>query len=306
MLLAFANLAFGNGPYQRTKDGRTLVWNNYPKPGDEATWSGSRDGEGYAHGFGTLTWYTIEPTETGSGEPALYARYWGHMERGKFNGPVNVHSRGKTDHAIFVDGVRMTRWVTGPAPYRANAHWRAIVQRSEIRAERSEIANRPAAPAVPETPAEGPVSAEAEKAQGPSSKSTITESSQPLALNLPKRGSAVTSPRRATTAGEPRIGIDNSLRLLVWPPRSLHMRSSLTANVRLTKQDVLNLADAIARSRGYDPAEYEHSDPQYDPAYRTWSIIYDQTPVDGTAGIGKHFSVAVSDETKATALVAGE
>ena len=55
LLVLFANVAFGDGTYQRTKNGRTLVWNDHPKPGDEATWWGDRDREGYARGFGTLT-----------------------------------------------------------------------------------------------------------------------------------------------------------------------------------------------------------------------------------------------------------
>jgi hypothetical protein len=115
-LLVFANVAFGDGTYQRTKDGKTLVWNNHPKPGDEAKWSGDRDREGYASGFGTLTWYTALERETGSAKSALYARYWGNMVRGKLNGPVNSHSKGKTNYAIFADGVRTTRWAAGPAP----------------------------------------------------------------------------------------------------------------------------------------------------------------------------------------------
>lgn len=115
-LLVFANVAYGDGTYQRTKNGKTLVWNNDPKPGDEATWSGDRDREGYASGFGTLIWYRAQKSETGSDKSALYMRYWGNMVRGKFNGPVNAHSNGKTDHAIFVDGVQTTRWAAGPAP----------------------------------------------------------------------------------------------------------------------------------------------------------------------------------------------
>jgi len=54
----FAGAAFGEGTYQRTKDGKTMVWNNDPTPGDAATWFGDRDGEGYATKVGTLTWYT--------------------------------------------------------------------------------------------------------------------------------------------------------------------------------------------------------------------------------------------------------
>jgi hypothetical protein len=115
-LLVFANAAFGDGTYQRTKNGKTLVWNNDPKPGDEAKWSGDRDREDYASGFGTLTWYRPQKSETDSAKSALYMRYWGNMVRGKFSGPVNAHSKGKTDHAIFVDGVQTTRWAAGPAP----------------------------------------------------------------------------------------------------------------------------------------------------------------------------------------------
>ena len=56
LLVVFANGAFAGGNYQRTKDGKTFVWNNHPKPGDAATWSGKRDKDGYATGSGTLTW----------------------------------------------------------------------------------------------------------------------------------------------------------------------------------------------------------------------------------------------------------
>jgi hypothetical protein len=115
-LLVSANAAFGGGTYQRTKDGKTLVWNNDPKPGDEATWVGDRDREDYASGFGTLTWYRAQKSGTGSANSVLYTRYWGNMVRGKFNGPVNAHWEGKTDHATFTDGVQTTRWAAGPAP----------------------------------------------------------------------------------------------------------------------------------------------------------------------------------------------
>jgi hypothetical protein len=296
-----ANIAFGTGIYQRTRNARTLVWNNYPKPGDEATWSGYRDSDGYAHGFGTLTWYTVQQGEPESAGPVLYARYWGHMVRGKFNGPVNVHSRGKTNYAIFVDGVRKTRWAAGPAPYRAETQWHAIARRLKIRSEQSEISSEPAGQAVGETPAEGPSSAE--EPQGPTSQSARTESSQRLVFNLPKRTAGVTSLPPAPTEGKPRIGIDDSLRLLVWPPRSLRMALSPRARLHLAKKEVLGLADALARSRGYNLAEYETSEPYYDPAYQTWSLTYDQRPVGGKPGTAKCFSVAVSDKTKAIALV---
>jgi hypothetical protein len=187
------DVARGEGTYQRTKNGRTFVWNNHAKPGDEATWSGGRDREGYARGFGTLIWYT---KETGSAKPALFARYWGRMIRGKFNGPVNVHSKKRTHYAIFDDGARTTRWSTGTAPLGASAKWRIAIARRRIISE-------------PESPAEGPASAQDElRRGGPSraggSSSTWNESIQDL-----------------RTERWPMIDIDDSLRLLAWPPRSL-------------------------------------------------------------------------------------
>ncbi len=137
LLPVFAGVAFGQGTYQHAKDGKTIVWNNDPKPGDAAAWFGDRDIEGYATGFGTLSWYTAQQQE----KSTLYARYFGRMVRGKFDGPVNVHSKGKTDHAIFVDGQRTTRWAAGRAPSRS-------------------VAQQPTKPAKPEriaeAPAEGP------------------------------------------------------------------------------------------------------------------------------------------------------
>ena len=250
-LLVFANVALGEGTYQRTRNGKTFVWNNHPKFGDEATWLGGRDRERYARGFGTLTWYT---KESRFARPTLYARYWGNMVRGKFDGPVNAHSKRKTLHAIFADGARTTRWAAGPAPSRAGVQQRAAIARQYI---------------GPEPPAQGP-------------------------------------------SRWPEPGIDDSLQLLVWPPRSLRMRSAGTksappfANARLTKEEVVDVADTVARAHGYDLTEYERPEPQYDSADQTWSLSYDQKPVDGTAEIGKHFSVAVGDKTKRTVLVAGK
>ena len=93
-LLLFANGAYADGTYQRTKNHKTLVWNGDPKPGDTASWSGGRDKEGYASGFGTLTWYTPRQSpSTGadvqSGKLIVFGSYFGDMVRGKFE-TVNV------------------------------------------------------------------------------------------------------------------------------------------------------------------------------------------------------------------------
>ncbi|MEY2395745.1 MAG: hypothetical protein QOF94_2090, partial [Acidobacteriaceae bacterium] len=112
LLLILAGGALAAGEYQSTKNGKTMVWNSAPKAGDVATWNGDRDREGYASGFGTLTWYTAKSGTKAS----VYGIYYGNMVRGKFEGPVNVHVKTKTAHAIFTDGVRTSRWVGGPAP----------------------------------------------------------------------------------------------------------------------------------------------------------------------------------------------
>jgi ketosteroid isomerase-like protein len=103
-LLLFASVAYGAGSYQRTRDGQTFVWNDSPEPGEEATWSGERDKDGFATGPGILTWYKVEPTiVTGSNildtrrYVVVIGLYSGKMVRGKFKGAVTyVDANGKT------------------------------------------------------------------------------------------------------------------------------------------------------------------------------------------------------------------
>ena len=112
-LLLFGSVAYGAGSYQRTRDG-TIVWNDSPKGGVEATWSGKRDKNGFAVGSGTLTWYRVTPTIiTGSLIPdtrryaVVTSRYSGKMVHGKFKGAVTyVDADGKAVQATFVNGVR--------------------------------------------------------------------------------------------------------------------------------------------------------------------------------------------------------
>jgi hypothetical protein len=124
-LLLFANAAYGGGTFQRTKDGQTFVWNNAPRSGDQATWSGKRDAQGYATGYGTLTWYSKakRTVVTGSNIPSaqgrsvVVSRYSGKMVRGKLDGPVvNVDANGKTFRGTFVNGTKASDWGTGPTP----------------------------------------------------------------------------------------------------------------------------------------------------------------------------------------------
>ncbi|PYK30593.1 MAG: hypothetical protein DME57_06480 [Verrucomicrobia bacterium] len=191
-MVAVVDLASATGEYQPTRDGKTLVWNNAPKPDDEATWSGRRDRDGFAQGFGTLVWYS---KEAGIKKPQLFARYWGNMTRGKFSGPVNVHSKKKTHHAIFADGARVTPWTPGPARSRMNAQQLALIeQHSATAAQEPE----------PEAPAAGPTEQIAESGEQDSERAESV---------LDIRGER-----------SPKIDIDESLRILVFPPRSLRVR----------------------------------------------------------------------------------
>jgi len=126
-LLLFANGAYGDGVYQHTRDRRTLIWNNYPRRDDEPTWSGERDSNGFATGYGTLTWYRVQrAVVTGSNIPSskgrtvgavVINRYSGKMVRGRFDGPVvNVDASGKMFHGTFVKGTKANDWVAGPLP----------------------------------------------------------------------------------------------------------------------------------------------------------------------------------------------
>jgi hypothetical protein len=143
-VLLLATVAYG-GAFQRTKDGKTLVWNNAPEPGDIATWSGKQDANGYATGYGTVTWYRADlKMSVGSNLPSpgqrlLIGRYSGQMVRGKFEGAVvNVDANGKTFHGTFAKGRKTNDWTSGPA----SANQQLQQKKPETK--------------IAETPAEGP------------------------------------------------------------------------------------------------------------------------------------------------------
>ena len=150
-----------------------------------------------------------------------------------------------------------------------------------------------------DNPAEGPLSAEAEKAQSPSSKSATAESSPPSTLDA--------QPASNETP------VDNSLRTLTGPPSSLHVRtppetnppaqistppiaavSSPTAGAKLTAVQAMDIADIEARTKGYDLGEYQLPKAEYNAASDTWSVAY----VARDAGkAAKKLSVTIQDKT---------
>jgi hypothetical protein len=128
LLLASVAFALGaTGEYTQTRDGKTTVWNGNPKAGESASWAGSRDKDGYATGFGTITWYNADGTES--------AVYYGNMVNGKLEGPVNAHVGRRTAHAYFADGTRETAWARGAAPSKMNVPEGLIAKRRKAESE---------------------------------------------------------------------------------------------------------------------------------------------------------------------------
>lgn len=312
LLSSAVAVALADGNYQRTKDGKTVVWNDNPRPGDAAAWSGDRDRDGYAAGFGTLTWYSIgngtEPKQT------LYAYYFGNMVRGKFHGPVNGHSKGVTNHALFIDGKRTGRWAAGPVP-----SWR-------VPARTNEIAEPEEPKAIPEiTPAEfhpPPPSyavANAQRRPVPNYEALREHSPSAGAVpDVPAEGPSSPDKRPVAPPVEtkpPKLDIDNSLRSLTGPPAGLRPSSerasgernqagSGLANQHLDKPEVIDLATAEARKHGYDLSRYSRSEPEFDSIDHTWSLAYEVKAKEAETKSPRRFTIAIDDKTKRIAIVA--
>jgi len=176
-LLVFASSAFGQGEYQQTRNSKTMFWNWTPKSGETSSWAGDRDKENYASGFGDLTWYDAKGK--------VYAFYYGNMVHGKFEGPVNVHSNGRTAHAYFADGGRVTGWARGPAPSRMNVPEQAITARRKAEAENVAAQKRLTAP-TPE-PAKKPKSEPQRKPEDRDQRSEVSNLEKPAPVAVKKK-----------------------------------------------------------------------------------------------------------------------
>src|SRR6266480_1278198 len=172
-LLLFASVAYGAGSYQPTRDGKALVWNDSPKRGEEVTWSGRRDRNGFAAGSGTLTWYQVEPTiVTGSNIPnarryaVVISRRSGKMVEGKFEGAVTyVDANGKRLQGSLVNG--------GKRPAKRNF---------SPAAQETPTAVQQTASVAPEQTA---TQTSEQQARQPDAQSTIAPMPTPLALPTP-------------------------------------------------------------------------------------------------------------------------
>lgn len=241
-LLLFASVAYGTGSYQRTRDGKTLVWNDSPKRDEEATWSGKRDKNGFAAGSGTLTWYKVTPIfVTGSILPDTrrYAvvtnRYSGKMVKGKFNGAVTyVGANGKKLPATFVKGGKKP--VNRPpqnqrSPRKKETRARSPAVTATPTAEQTPMPTprqtatptpeRPPAPARP-TPTPAP-----EQSPSPAAQETPTAVPQQTATPAPEQTVTRTSKQQARQPDAQSTIVpiptppDDSLRSLTAPPLAL-------------------------------------------------------------------------------------
>jgi len=72
---------------------------------------------------------------------------------------------------------------------------------------------------------------------------------------------------------------------------------------RLTKAEVIRLADAEARRKGYDLREFKRPEAHFNYTEKddTWWVFYDGK----VAAIGNHFSVTIEDKTKKLWLIPG-
>jgi hypothetical protein len=216
-LSAAIGLAAGN--YQRTKDGKVIVWNGDPRPGDAAQWFGGRDGDGYAAGIGTLVWYT------GKGE--VYASYHGKMVRGKLDGPIDSRSAGKLAHAVFVNGERTTRWAAGSAAKAALASAQTISPAPKTPPENQ---------ASPSTPSSGGSADEnnGTAAAKPDAIATLPATAQPPPTAIPERQTVATTEKKEQQT--PRAAAETSHAADADQPAPSDSRTGRTAKVEADHQ----------------------------------------------------------------------
>ena len=317
-LLFLANGAFADeGTYQRTKDGKTLVWNNYPLTGETAEWSGQQDKEGYASGYGSVTWYKIARSNFTFSKPhsVVSGRFSGKMVKGKLEGDVvredtgggslirwNTTTSDRTTHAIFVGGNRTSDWVTGPArraSKMATAPEQPGNENPELAAALKAPSQAPVASPVPRQSAKQTVSAPAKETAPPISNSLRSVAAPPSSLQTDRPVNA--APPSSLQTDPP---VNASPEPSVAPATTTSLSS--TDRPQLTTREVIELADSVARANSIDLSRYQNPQAQYAAEDDAWSVSYDQKSAGGTPEPGRNFIVTVGDKTKRTSIGPGK
>jgi hypothetical protein len=126
------------------------------------------------------------------------------------------------------------------------------------------------------------------------------------------------------TSAKAQAEAEDSLRELVGPPNSLRMppppqpapKPSVasiaptpappppapTAHPDLAAAEAIDLADAEARTHGYNLGEYKAPQANYSAEEDAWTVSYMQKGADRASADSKHFSVSVDDKTKRTSI----
>jgi hypothetical protein len=311
-LLALASSASGDGLYQRTKDKKNLVWNNFPEPGETVMWSGGRDKEGYASGEGTVTWYSagLSGIRLPFFKSAVATRYSGKMVRGKLDGPVITVKANREFHGTFVNGNKVSDWVPGPGPSRTGttspsppgiASRTATADQPRKEPVRQEAVVEPPAEGLMPTPvpAQPPVKSDSESVREGSGATSPTNQDVVKSSPTAKRNETTASAPAATkTSGDSTrsiIGAPSSLRTRdAGEPSSQAPAASPSGSPVLTLSAVIQLADAKVRTEGYRLDDYWLPRVHYVPENDSWSLLYEQKSGDTT----KSLDVSVEDKTK--------
>ena len=242
--LIFVSGAYAGGTYQRTDDHKkALVWNNGPKPGDIATWSGDRDANGYATGPGTLQWFRVGPGVLNRKRTPI-SSYSGTMLHGKFNGGVMTVDHGKAYHATFADGQKKGQWIAGPLITKAKSAESVTSTEAASEAPSTEKVSkektqtRVAKETTADVPAEGPASAQDELRRGEpanvptsSSKATNEESSSETAEKVSQPLIAQTSAEEPDQSPTPREPVTRKSALAPGPVRAIE-RPTRTVTIK--------------------------------------------------------------------------
>jgi hypothetical protein len=315
LILLLSNRAFAEGAYQRTDDRKKpIVWNNDPRPGDAADAKVSEETE-------------PEPPTEGPDETSAEVNGQTSAVSGSTvnNGQSTADAAGisnqpstpliaqvsEADESATPRQQPVTkRTALAPGAVRAierpGRQFEKKVEKPKDTAQKAKKAAKTeetkAEPTTvdqeSESPAEGPISARAEKTQVPKPKSTEQEPSQ--LSTLTSQPSADESP------------VDDSIRTLTGPPSSLHTKpepvttpapeslptipaaTSSSVAPKLNAVQAMDIADIEARTRGYDLGEYQLPKAEYNTATDTWSVSYIGREGDKKA---KHLSVIVQDNS---------
>jgi hypothetical protein len=332
LVLASGSLSAA-GEYQQARDGKTMVWNATPKSGDTASWSGGRDEDNYATGFGHLAWYDASGKEQGV--------FYGNMVRGKFEGAVNMHSNGRTMHAYYANGGRVTAWARGRAPANMRVPEGAVAERrkSEEEAAKEELAKatepeptpvtnkakpvtepiaktEPSPQPLSERPPRGPGSYHKETAEKPAivaAKKTESLRVEPPVLHEQisetrdqksevSATSSSTPPAKETQADlsvNALAGPLSSLRTGAIPESSPENQAPSPTPKRegpLTEPDVISLVDTEARANGAPIDQYDAPKVDHSAVKGKWTLFYARK-ADASVNLPKAFTATVEDKT---------